>query len=152
MTGTLADSSGATKAGNLPDLMPLSTWRLQTLAIKWNLPAPTAHPRTDKQRSRTIPLLSPLVHSYTGWPWNQNTGWQLYSMRSTSTTIAYTLVLVLGGPAQNLPKFQIPCLIPKSVQTCSIYSADGDSKVSIKNDPFMTNGCPIVAPAEVTSD
>jgi hypothetical protein len=59
----------------------------------------------------------------------------------------------VGGPAQDLPKFQIPCMIPKSVQTCSIYSPDGDSKVSLKkNDPFMTNGCRIVAPAEVTSD
>jgi hypothetical protein len=62
-------------------------------------------------------------------------------------------VIELGAPAQDLPKFQIPCMTPKSVQTCSIYSPDGDSKVSLKkNDPFMTNGCPIVAPAEVTSD
>jgi hypothetical protein len=41
-------------------------------------------------------------------------------------------MLMFGGPAQNLPKFQIPCLTPKSVQTCSIYSPDGDSKVSMK--------------------
>jgi hypothetical protein len=62
-------------------------------------------------------------------------------------------LIKVGGPAQNLPKFPIPCLTPKSVQTCSIYSPDGDFKVLMKkNDPFMTNGCPIVAPAEVTSD
>ncbi len=41
-------------------------------------------------------------------------------------------VAVLGGPAQDLPKFQIPSLTPKSVQTCSIHSPDGDSKVSLK--------------------
>jgi hypothetical protein len=47
----------------------------------------------------------------------------------------------------------LPCLTPKSVQTCSIHSPDGDCKVSLKKiDPFMTNGCRIVAPAEVTSD
>jgi hypothetical protein len=57
-------------------------------------------------------------------------------------------------PAQNLPKFQMPCLTPKSVQTCSIQSHDGDRKVlSEKIDPFMTNGCHnIVAPPDVTSD
>jgi hypothetical protein len=57
--------------------------------------------------------------------------------------------LKVGGPAQDLPKFQMPCLTPKSVQTCSIHSPDGDCKVSLKKiDPFMTNGCRIVAPAE----
>ena len=61
--------------------------------------------------------------------------------------------LGVGGPAQDLPKFQTPCLTPKSVQTCSIYSPDGDCKVSLKKiDLFMTNGCPIVSPPEVTSD
>jgi hypothetical protein len=59
----------------------------------------------------------------------------------------------LGGPTQDLPKFQIPSLTPKSVQTCSIHSPDSDSKVSFKkNDLFMTNWCPLVAPPEVTSD
>ena len=59
----------------------------------------------------------------------------------------------VGGPAQDLPKFQMPCLTPKSDQTCSIHSPDGDCKVLLKKiDPFMTNGCHIVAPAEVTSD
>jgi hypothetical protein len=59
----------------------------------------------------------------------------------------------LGAPAQDLPKFQMPCLTPKSVQTCSIHSPDGDRKVSLKKiDPFMTNGCHIVAPPDVTSD
>ena len=57
------------------------------------------------------------------------------------------------GPAQDFPKFQMPCLTPKSVQTCSIYSPDGDRKVSLKKiDIFMTNGCPIVTLLEVTSD
>jgi hypothetical protein len=66
--------------------------------------------------------------------------------------ICHTMV-VLGGPAQDLPKFQITCLTPKSVQTCSIYSPHGEYKVSLKkNYPFITNECPIVAPAEVTSD
>jgi hypothetical protein len=52
-----------------------------------------------------------------------------------------------------LPKFQMPCLTPKSVQTCSIHSPDGDRKVLLKKiDPFMTNGCHIVAPPDVTSD
>ena len=59
----------------------------------------------------------------------------------------------VGGPAQDFPKFQMPCLTPKSVQTCSIYSPDGDHKVSLKKiDIFMTNGCPIVTLLEVTSD
>ena len=59
----------------------------------------------------------------------------------------------LGAPGQDLPKFQMPCLTPKSVQTCSIHSPDGDRKVSLKKiDPFMTNGCHIVAPPDVTSD
>ena len=57
------------------------------------------------------------------------------------------------APAQDLPKFQMLCLTPKSVQTCSIHSPDGDRKVSLKKiDPFMTNGCHIVAPPDVTSD
>jgi hypothetical protein len=43
-----------------------------------------------------------------------------------------TLNILLGGPAQDFPKFQIPSLTPKSVQTCSIHSPDGDSKVSLK--------------------
>jgi len=59
----------------------------------------------------------------------------------------------LGAPAQDLPKFQMPCLTPKSVQTCSIHSPDGDRKVSLKKiDPFMINGCHIVASPDVTSD
>ncbi len=59
----------------------------------------------------------------------------------------------VGGPAQDLPKFQMPCLTPKSVQTCLIYSSDGDHKVSLKKfDPFMTNGCPWVSLPAVTSD
>jgi len=65
------------------------------------------------------------------------------------------MLSVLGAPApaQDLPKFQKPCLTPKNVQTCSIHSPDGDCKVSLKKiDPFMTNGCGIVAPPEVTSD
>ncbi len=50
-------------------------------------------------------------------------------------------IVMVGGPAQDLPKFQIPSLTQKSVQTCSIHSLDGDSKVSLKkNDLFMTNG------------
>ncbi len=61
--------------------------------------------------------------------------------------------LPVGGPAQDLPNFQMPCLTPKSVQTCSIYSPDGDRKVLLKKiDLFLINGCPIVAPPEVTSD
>ena len=63
------------------------------------------------------------------------------------------IMIVIGAPAQDLPKFQMLCLTPKSVQTCLIYSPDGDRKVSLKkNDPFMTNGCHIVAPPDVTSD
>jgi hypothetical protein len=34
-----------------------------------------------------------------------------------------------GGRDQDLPKFQIPFFIPKIIQTCSIYSPDGDPKV-----------------------
>jgi hypothetical protein len=60
---------------------------------------------------------------------------------------------MIGGPAQYLPKFQNPFFIPKIVQTCSMYSPDGDPKVSLKkNDPFMTYGHPKVAPRAVTSD
>ncbi len=59
----------------------------------------------------------------------------------------------VGAPVQDLQKFQMPCLTPKSVQTCSIHSPDGDRKVLLKKiDPFMTNGCHIVAPPDVTSD
>ncbi len=45
----------------------------------------------------------------------------------------------LGGSAQNLPKFQIPYLTPKNVQTCWIHSPDGDPKVWLKK---MTPSCP----------
>ena len=75
--------------------------------------------------------------------------------RSALTYLAssISITLLVGAPAQDLPKFQMPCLTPKSVQTCSIHSPDGDRKVSLKkNDPFMTNGCHIVAPPDVTSD
>jgi hypothetical protein len=42
----------------------------------------------------------------------------------------------VGGSAQNFPKFQNPFFIPKIVQTCSIYSPDGDPKVLLrKNTP-----------------
>ena len=59
----------------------------------------------------------------------------------------------VGGPPQDLPKFQMPCLTPKSVQTCCNYSPDGDCKVWFKKfDPFMPNGRPIVLPPVVTSD
>ena len=58
-----------------------------------------------------------------------------------------------AAPAQDMPKFQMPYLTPKSVQTCSIHSPDGDRKVSLKKiDTFMTNGCHIVAPPDVTND
>ena len=59
---------------------------------------------------------------------------------------------MLEGPAQDLPKFQIPCLTTKSVHTCSIHSPDGDRSFVQKIDLFMTNGCPVVGPPEVTSD
>ena len=60
---------------------------------------------------------------------------------------------MVGGPPQDLPKFQMPCLTPKSVQTCCNYSPDGDCKVWFKKfDPFMPNGRPIVLPPVVTSD
>ena len=66
-------------------------------------------------------------------------------------TVGTTTTLV-GAPAQDLPKFQMPCLTPKSVPTYSIHSPDGERKVSLKKiDPFMTNGCHIVAPPDVTS-
>jgi hypothetical protein len=71
---------------------------------------------------------------------------------STSTTITSTGDPI-GAPDQDLPKFQMPCLTPKSVQTCSIHSPDGDRKVSLKKiDPFMINGCHIIASPDVTSD
>jgi hypothetical protein len=50
----------------------------------------------------------------------------------TATFLLGLADVKVGGPAQNLPKFQIPSLTPKSVQTCSIYSPDGDSKVLMK--------------------
>ena len=59
----------------------------------------------------------------------------------------------LGGPAQDLPKLLMPCLTPKSVQTCSIYSPDDDRNVWLKKiDLFLINGCPTVTPPEDTSD
>jgi hypothetical protein len=106
MTKMLEDSSSATKAGNLPDLIHSLIWCLQSSATRWSLPAPTARPRTDKQRSETIPLLSLLGHSYTGWLWNPNIGRRLSCMRSTFTTVGYTLKLVpppsKAGGASNL--------------------------------------------------
>ena len=59
----------------------------------------------------------------------------------------------VGGPPQDLPKFQMPYLTLKSVQTCCNYSPDGDCRVWFKKiDPFMPNGRPIVLPPLVTSD
>jgi hypothetical protein len=36
----------------------------------------------------------------------------------TAEGVASSLPLLVGGPAQDLPKFQMPCLTPKNVQTC----------------------------------
>ncbi len=105
-----------------------------------------------------ISALSAKFHS---WEYNSSTGNCQISLPGLSCALFCRGdvwsslppgLLLLGGPAQDLPKFQIPSLTPKSVQTCSIHSPDGDSKVSLKNDLFMTNGCPLVAPPEVTSD
>jgi hypothetical protein len=46
--------------------------------------------------------------------------------------------LKVGGPAQNMPIFQMTLYGPKSGQTCRMYSPDGVAKVSSKKiDPFM---------------
>ena len=78
--------------------------------------------------------------------------WQILSRLYYSTIPQYNNI-VLGAPAQDLPKFQMPFLTLEAFQTCSIHSPDGNRKVLLKKiDPFMTNGCPIVAPPDVTSD
>ena len=42
----------------------------------------------------------------------------------------YVLISWVGGPAQKLANFQKGTMGPKSGQTCSTHSPDGDTEVS----------------------
>ncbi len=61
-----------------------------------------------------------------------------------ATDAAAVATSKIGGPPQDLPKFQTSCLTPKSVQTCWNYSPDGEWKVWFKKR--LTPSCPMGVP------